>query len=234
MTGRTKVLIVDDHPVFRHGLKEIIDADQRFEVVAECSDGAAALAIIPKVRPQVAILDINLPKANGLLVARALRAVKPPVACLMLTMNAEESTFNAAMDAGAQGYLLKEDAMDLVLLGLKTVAAGGVYLSPSISSWFVRRQHRASAFKAEKKGLLALTATERHVLSLVAENKTRKSLRRCLSAIERSRPTVRASVKSSNSRAHTNCFNLRWSTDRSFRPRNALMTRISNNSWNLR
>ncbi|HLH52197.1 MAG TPA: response regulator transcription factor [Verrucomicrobiae bacterium] len=194
MTAKTKVLIVDDHPVFRHGLKEIIDADQRFEVVAECSDGAAALAIITKVRPQVAILDINLPKGNGLLVARALRAVKPPVACLMLTMNAEESTFNAAMDAGAQGYLLKEDAMDLVLLGLKTVAAGGVYLSPSISSWFVRRQHRASAFKAEKKGLLALTATERHVLSLVAENKTNKEIASEMFISHRTVETHRSSI----------------------------------------
>jgi DNA-binding NarL/FixJ family response regulator len=176
MAAKIKVLIVDDHPVFRHGLREIVVADPRFEVVAECSDGDAAMATIPKAKPQIAILDINLPLRNGIVVARALRAVKPRVACLMLTMNAEESTFNAAMDAGAQGYLLKEDAMDLVLLGLKTVAAGGVYLSPSISSWFVRRQRRASALKEEKTGLSALTPTERHVLLLVAENKTNKEI----------------------------------------------------------
>ena len=94
----------------------------------------------------------------------------------MLTMHAEESTFNAAMDAGAQGYLLKDDAMEMVLLGLKAVASGGVYLSPAISGWLARRQGRASALKEEKTGLVALTATERRVLLLVAENKTNKEI----------------------------------------------------------
>jgi len=194
MTAKIKVLIVDDHPVFRHGLREIVVADPRFEVVAECSDGETALATILKAKPQIAILDISLPQRNGIIVARALRAIKPRVACLMLTMHAEETTFNAAMDAGAQGYLLKEDAMDLVLLGLKTVAAGGVYLSPSISAWFVRRQRRASALKEEKTGLSALTTTERHVLLLVAENKTNKEIAAELFISHRTVETHRAHI----------------------------------------
>ena len=176
MTAKIRIFLVDDHPVFRHGLKEIIQSDPRFEIVGECGDGEAALAEIPRAKPQVAILDVNLPRRTGLEVARALRAARPPVACLMLTMDAEESTFNAATDAGALGYLLKDDAMDMVLLGLKTVAAGGVYLSPSISNWLMRRQQRASALKEEKTGLAALTATEQRVLQLVAENKTNKQI----------------------------------------------------------
>jgi len=122
------------------------------------------------------VLDINLPKLSGLDVARALRAVKPRVACLMLTMHAEESTFNAAMDAGAHGYLLKQDATDQVLGGLRMVADGGVFLSPSIPEWFVRRQRRASVLKEEKTGLSALTPAERHIVLLVAENKTNKEI----------------------------------------------------------
>jgi DNA-binding NarL/FixJ family response regulator len=176
MTAKIKIFIVDDHPLFRHGLREFVQADPRFEVVGECGDGNAALQDIPRAKPQVAILDVNLPKRSGLEVVRALRAARPPVACLMLTMHAQESTFNAAMDAGAQGYLLKEDAMELVLLGLKVVASGGVYLSPTISGWLLRRQQRASALKEEKTGLVALTATERRVLLLVAENKTNKEI----------------------------------------------------------
>jgi len=176
MTAKIKVLIVDDHPVFRHGLREIIDAAPQFEVVGECSDGETALATMPKVRPDVAVLDINLPKLSGLEVARALRGAKPRTGCLILTMHAEESTFNAAMDAGAQGYLLKQDAMEQVLVGLRTVADGGVFLSPSISAWFVRRQQRSSALKEEKTGLSALTPAERHILLLVAENKTNKEI----------------------------------------------------------
>ena len=194
MPVKIRVFLVDDHPVFRHGLKEIIQSDPRFEVVGECGDGEAALAEIPRAKPQVAILDVNLPRRTGLEVARALRAARPPVACLMLTMHAEESTFNAAMDAGAHGYLLKDDAMDMVLLGLKTVAAGGVYLSPSISNWLVRRQQRASALKEEKTGLAALTATERLVLQLVAENKTNKQIGEELFISHRTVETHRSNI----------------------------------------
>ena len=194
MTAKIRVFLVDDHPVFRHGLKEIIQSDTRFEVVGECGDGEAALAEIPRAKPQVAILDVNLPRRTGLELARALRAAKLPVSCLMLTMHAEESTFNAAMDAGAQGYLLKDDAMDMVLLGLKTVAAGGVHLSPSISHWLVRRQQRASALKEEKTGLAALTATERRVLQLVAENKTNKQIGEELFISHRTVETHRSNI----------------------------------------
>ena len=194
MTGKIKVFLVDDHPVFRRGLREIIHADPRFEVVGECGDGDTALAEIPQAKPQVVILDVNLPRRSGLDVLRALRAAKPRVACLMLTMQAEESAFNAAMDAGAQGYLLKEDAMELVLLGLKTVAAGGVYLSPAISAWLVRRQQRASALKEEKTGLTALTATERRVLQLVAENKTNKEIGEELFISHRTVETHRSNI----------------------------------------
>jgi DNA-binding NarL/FixJ family response regulator len=176
MTGKIKVFLVDDHPVFRHGLREIVHGDPRFEVVGECGDGDAALVEVPQAKPQVVILDVNLPRRSGLEVVRALRATHPRVACLMLTMHAEESIFNAAMDAGARGYLLKDDAMELVLLGLMTVATGGVYLSPTISGWLVRRQQRVCALKEKKTGLAALTPTERRVLQLVAENRTNKEI----------------------------------------------------------
>jgi len=176
MAAKIKVLIVDDHPVFRHGLREIVQADPRFEVMGECGDGATALTEIARLKPQVVILDVSLPKRSGLEVVRALRATHPEIGFLMLTMHAEESTFNAAMDAGAQGFLLKDDAMDLVLLGLQVVASGGVYLSPTISGWMGRRRQRASALKEEKTGLAALTGTERRVLLLVAENKTNKEI----------------------------------------------------------
>ena len=194
MTGKIKVFLVDDHPVFRHGLREIIHADPRFEVVGECGDGDTALAEIPKAKPQVVILDVNLPGRSGLEVARALHATRPRVACLMLTMLADESAFNAAMDAGAQGYLLKDDAMEMVLLSLKTVAAGGVYLSPAISAWLVRRHQRGSALKEEKTGLLALTATERRVLQLVAENKTNKEIGEALFISHRTVETHRSNI----------------------------------------
>jgi DNA-binding NarL/FixJ family response regulator len=194
MSTKIKVLIVDDHPVFRHGLRDIVHADPRFEVVGECGDGDTALAEITRAKPQVVILDVSLPRRSGLEVVRALRAASVRVACLMLTMHAEEATFNAAMDAGAQGYLLKDDAMDMVLLGLQVIASGGVYLSPTISGWMGRRRQRASALKEEKAGLVALTATERRVLLLVAENKTNKEIAAELFISPRTVETHRANI----------------------------------------
>jgi len=194
MTRTIRVFLVDDHPVFRHGLKELISADSRFEVVGDCADGDTALALIPLAKPQVVILDVSLPGRSGLEVVRALHTARPPVACLMLTMHAEENAFNAAMNAGAQGYLLKDDAMEMVLLGLKAVASGGVYLSPAVSPWLVRRQQRASALKQEKTGLVALTATERRVLQLVAQNKTNKEIGEELFISHRTVETHRSNI----------------------------------------
>jgi DNA-binding NarL/FixJ family response regulator len=194
MTAKIKVFLVDDHPVFRHGLRQIVEADPRFAVVGECGDGATALAEIPRAQPQVVILDINLPQRSGLEVVCALRAAQPTVACLMLTMHAEESTFNAALDAGAQGYLLKDDAMEAILAGLKAVASGGVYLSPAIAPWLLRRHQRASALKVEKTGLATLTPTERRVLLLVAENQTNKQIAAALFISHRTVETHRSNL----------------------------------------
>lgn len=174
--NKTKVYLVDDHPVFRHGLRQIIQTDPLLEVVGEAGDDSTALAGIAAAKPAVAIVDVRLPKQGGLELVKLLQGLQPGPACLMLTMHGEEATFNAAMDAGACGYMLKEDALELVLLGLKAVAAGSFFLSPSISGWMVRRQQRVSALKQEKTGMAALTPTERRILQFVAENKTNKEI----------------------------------------------------------
>ena len=112
----------------------------------------------------------------------------------MLTMHAEEATLNAALDAGAQGYVLKDDALELVLHGLKAVAAGGVYLSPTIAPWLMRRQQRASRLKVDEPGLATLTATERRVLLMVAENRTNKEIGEALFISHRTVETHRSSI----------------------------------------
>jgi len=176
MSQKTTVYIVDDHPVFRHGLKQIIQGDPAFEVAGEAGDDATALAGVQKLKPALVIVDVRLPRHGGLESVKALRRVRPCPACIMLTMHGEESTFNAAMDAGARGYILKDDALEMVLLGLRAVAAGSVYLSPEISGWLLRRQDRVSALKEEKTGLATLTPTERRILLLVGENRTNKEI----------------------------------------------------------
>lgn len=191
---RTKVYLVDDHPVFRHGLKQVILADPHFEIAGEAGDDTTALAGIATTRPRVVIMDVRLPQRGGLELLKDLRTVQPRPACLVLTMHSEESTFNAAMDAGAAGYLLKDDALEMVLPALSAVAAGSVYLSPSISGWLLRRQQRISALKLEKTGLATLTATERRILQLVAENKTNKDIAGELFVSHRTIETHRSNI----------------------------------------
>jgi DNA-binding NarL/FixJ family response regulator len=176
MKDKKRIVIVDDHPIFRRGLKEIIDSDAKYVVAAEAGDGESAIQQIKSIKPDVAVVDLNLPKITGLEVVRAVRGLPHPPVVVVLTMQADEGTFNAAMDAGAQGYLVKENAVSDVLAGLKAVAAGGVFISPSVAHFLLRRHHRASALKEQKKGLAALTPTERRILRLVAENKTNKEI----------------------------------------------------------
>jgi DNA-binding NarL/FixJ family response regulator len=176
MKGKTRIVIVDDHPIFRRGLREIIESDTRYLVAAEVGDGESAIQKIKSIKPDVAVVDLNMPRITGLEVVRAVCALPQPPVVVVLTMQADEGTFNAAMDAGAQGYLVKENAVSDVLAGLKAVAAGGVFISPSVAQFLVRRHHRASLLKEQKKGLAALTPTERRILRLVAENKPNKEI----------------------------------------------------------
>src|SRR5262245_5753543 len=194
MKGKTRIVIVDDHPIFRRGLKEIIESDAKYVVAAEAGDGESAIQQIKSIRPDVTVVDLNLPKMSGLEVVRVVRALPHAPIVVVLTMQADEGTFNAAMDAGVQGYMLKENAVSDVLAGLKAVAAGGIFISPSVAQFLVRRHHRASLLKEQKKGLAMLTPTERRILRLVAENKTNKEIARELFISHRTVETHRSHI----------------------------------------
>ncbi len=176
MSGRIKVLIVDDHPLFRQGLRQAIEADSRFVLAGEAEDGPAALQMIDLLRPDVAVLDVNLPGLSGLEVARKLQKKRPPVHLIILTMYKEEETFNRALDLGVKGFVLKENAVRDILDGLVTVARGEHYLSPIISGYLVRRRARSDALLHHKPGLEDLTTAERRILKLVAAKKTSKQI----------------------------------------------------------
>jgi len=194
MKRKIHVLIVDDHPIFRRGLREIIDGDAQFAVTGEAGDGETALKQVTALKPDVIVLDLHLPKIGGLELMRATRALAHPPAVIVLTMHGEESMFNAAMDGGAQGYILKENAISDALVGLRAVASGGVFISPSVAVYLTRRHQRASAFRAEKKGMAALTPTERRILKLVAENQTNKEIGRELFISHRTVETHRTHI----------------------------------------
>lgn len=176
MPSRIQVLIVDDHPLFRQGLRQVVDADARFELIGEAGDGEGALRLILEKKPEIAVLDVNLPGLSGLEVARRLQGKRLPTRLIVLTMYKEEETFNRALDVGVMGFVLKENAVEDILNSLVAVAAGQHYLSPSISGYLVRRRDRTEALAARKPGLEDLTRAERRILKLISEKKTSREI----------------------------------------------------------
>jgi len=176
MSGGIKVLIVDDHPLFRSGLRQVVQSNPSFELIGETGDGDTALRLIQEKKPDVAVLDVNLPRLSGLEIARQLQGQRLPVRLIMLTMHKEEEIFNRALDFGARGFVLKENAVEEIVKAIITVAAGEHYLSSSISGYLVRRRGRAESLAARKPGLDDLTKAECRILKLISEKKTSRQI----------------------------------------------------------
>lgn len=176
MPRSIKILIADDHPVFRTGLRQIIESDRSFRIIHEAADGRQATDMIEAEPPDVAILDVDMPVLNGLEVARYIQRAMLPVDVVMLTMFKEESMFNKTMDLGVRGYVLKENAVSDIIACIRAVADGRYYISPSIGEYLVRRSGRSTTLAGEQKGLADLTSAERRVLRLLADNYTSKEI----------------------------------------------------------
>jgi DNA-binding NarL/FixJ family response regulator len=176
MPNRIKVLIVDDHPLFRSGLRQVIADDPRLQLVGETGDGETALKLVEDKKPDVAVLDVNLPGLSGLDLARKLQVQHLPTRVIMLTMHKDEETCNRALDIGARGFVLKENAVEEILKAIVAVADGEHYLSSTISGYLVRRRNRAESLAAKKPGLDDLTKAERRILKLIAEKKTSREI----------------------------------------------------------
>jgi DNA-binding NarL/FixJ family response regulator len=171
-----KLLIIDDHPVFRRGLRQIIEEHPRFAIVGEASDGQTGLKMLAELKPDVAVVDIDMPHLNGLEMLRALQRMKSPVSVLVLTMYKEEDMFNAAMDLGVKAYVLKENAVDDLLKGLDKAVLGETFVSSSMSLVGQRRTSRVQQLLLSKPQIEDLTAAERRILKLIAEDRTSKEI----------------------------------------------------------
>jgi DNA-binding NarL/FixJ family response regulator len=176
MGAAIKVIIVDDHPLFRGGLRQAIEGDSRFDLIGEAGDGITALQMIEEKKPSIAVLDVNLPGLSGLEIARKLKGKRLPTRLLILTMYKEEETFNHALDLGVFGFVLKENAAGDILNGLVAVASGEHYLSPSISGYLVQRRRNMQELAGKKPGLENLTKAELRILKLISEKKTSREI----------------------------------------------------------
>ena len=176
MTTEITVLIADDHPIFRKGLREIILAETCLKLVAEVEDGAHALSLLREMRPQVAVLDVDMPQLDGISVARAVRQEGLPTAIVFLTMHRNERFFNAALDLGAQGYVLKDSAVNEIVAAIRAVSAGHHFVTPLLTDYLLNRHQAQSATPAHHAGLNALTEAEQRVLKLIAQYKTSQAI----------------------------------------------------------
>src|SRR5262245_37391394 len=194
MKTEIKVVIADDHPLMRDGLRRAIEVAANLKVVAEAGDGQTALDRILALKPDVAVLDIDMPVMSGFDVARALREQGVTTAIIFLTIHREEDFFNEALDLGAQGYVLKDSAASDIVTGIKAVADGQHFTSPAMTSYLVNRSRRATEFRRNKPTLNDLTPTERHVLRLIADYKTSKEIADELGVSHRTIETHRANI----------------------------------------
>ena len=176
MENNARILIADDHALIRKGLRQVIEADTDFEVIAEAASGKEALALTVEHRPQIAILDVNMPEMGGFDVAREIHMRKLDVAIIFLTMHKDKSFFNKAMDVGAKGYVLKDGALDEIVTAVKSVARGQAFISSQLSGYLLQRMDRIGLLAKQTPGLNDLTPTERRILKLIAEYKTSKEI----------------------------------------------------------
>jgi two-component system, NarL family, response regulator DegU len=176
MKDMTTIVIADDHPMFRGGVRQALERDVELKVVAEAGDGATALRLIQEHRPQAAVLDINMPKMSGLEVARALSKEKESPAIVLLTMFDDEEMLNEAMDLGVKAYLLKESASVDVSSAVHAVIEGRHYVSPSLTDKLLQRTKKRSEFTTGHPKVDTLNDTERKILKFISESKTSKEI----------------------------------------------------------
>jgi DNA-binding NarL/FixJ family response regulator len=176
MKNEIHLLIADDHPVFRQGLRQIIETDSRLKVIAEAADGEQALTRLRDTPVDVAMLDLSMPLKDGLTVARAANELRLATPLVLLTMHKEEQYLYAALDLGVKGYILKDSPIVEIINCIKSVVAGQEYISPALSSHLIRRHTRGAVNPEEKSPLQQLTPTERRVLKLIAGGQTSREI----------------------------------------------------------
>ncbi len=176
MTQNIRILIADDHPLIRKGLRQVIEAETNFEVIGEAPDGQQALGLIALHQPQIAILDVSMPELGGFDVARETQHRKLSTAIIFLTMHKDKNLFNKALDLGAKGYVLKDSALDEIVDALNAVAQGRPFVSAPLSGYLVQRMDRIGLLAQQVPGLNDLTPTEKRILKLIANYKTSKEI----------------------------------------------------------
>jgi DNA-binding NarL/FixJ family response regulator len=164
----TRVLIADDHPLIRSGLRALLGREREFEVVGEAADGYQALELVEQLKPDVVMLDVSMPRLNGIDVAKKISATTPSTRIIIVSIHSDESYVLRALKAGAKGYLLKASPEGDILNAVRAVAAGQAYLSPEMSRLLVEEYVREMRSRGVEDSYDLLSIREKEILQLLA------------------------------------------------------------------
>jgi two-component system response regulator NreC len=190
---KIKVVVADDHTILRQGIKALLDNQEGIEVVGEAKDGREAIKTIEELLPDVILMDIAMPGLNGLEATRRIKKKFPKVKVVVLTMHANEEYIFQILNAGADGYLVKEAAFQDLISAINAVHRGEAFMSPSISKK-VMTDYIQRAQGEEKVGFDTLTTREREILQLVAEGNSNKKIAEALFISPKTVETHRAHI----------------------------------------
>src|SRR5437773_6033555 len=189
-----RLLIVDDHPLFRKGLEELIHSDANFAVCGEADNAAEAMEVIRKLNPDMAIVDLSLPGANGIELIKNIRAEFPSLPILVLSMHDESLYALRALRAGAEGYVMKHEAMANVIQPIHEVFNGRPYLSPAMAAQVITKfAHRGS--QSEADAVERLSDRELEILELIGKGKEVRQIAKRLHLSPKTVETHRAHIK---------------------------------------
>lgn len=169
MSERIRVALVDDHAMFRSGLRALLELEDGLEVVGEAENGEAAVELALQVRPDVMVMDLSMPGTNGLEATRRIAALDIGVKVLVLTVHAEEEYLVPVVDGGGSGYLTKTSADRDLVEAIETVARGEIYLPARAATLLLKRYREAEERDDGEAGVEELSSREREVLALTAE-----------------------------------------------------------------
>jgi DNA-binding NarL/FixJ family response regulator len=194
MKKEISIVIADDHPLVRQGLRQVIEIEQHLKIVGEAGNGSEALSMIEELRPDAAILDVDMPHQDGFQIARSLAASKNPAAIIFLTIHSEEQMFHAALDLGAKGYVLKDSAIDDIVTAINEVVQGRSFTSLPMTTYFTQRKSYNAEPNELQPRLSQLTPTEHRILKLIADYKTNRDIAEELSISSRTVETHRSRI----------------------------------------
>ncbi len=190
----TRILLIDDHPIMRHGLAQLLGAEDGLTICGEAGSAREGMTAADRLKPDLVILDLTLPDKHGLELLKDLQVQHPGLRCLVLSMHDEDLYAERALRAGARGYIMKEAAADHLVTAVRKILSGGLYLSENLASKMIEQLSGVRG-KTGATGVENLTDRELEVLALIGEGVATKNIAERLSISARTVEAHRAHIK---------------------------------------